>query len=279
MEICNGIKLIEGLNRGKFPYCNVLKVGNVLIDSGAGIEILENVREKVDVLLLSHTHPDHASGAWLFQKKKVFGPDKLKTDLESLAKRFVGEHLSEIWTNFVKVFGMKSFEYEGYEAGTVYENPEIEAIPVLGHSADHHVFLVEQKVLFGSDVDLTSFGPWYGNPESDPYVFKKEIEKLLDLDFEIFVSAHSKPVFSREEAVEGIVKFMEKFDEREGRILELLGEPRTIDELVEISPIYGKKPYFGEILDFFEKNMILKHLEKLVRDGRVRREGEYYVRA
>lgn len=279
MEIYKGIKLIEGLNRGKFPYCNVLKVGNVLIDSGAGIEILENMRERVDVLLLSHTHPDHASGAWLFQKKKVFGPGKLKTDLESLAKRFVGEHLSEVWINFVKIFGMESFEYEGYEAGIVYENPEIEAIPVLGHSADHHVFLIEQKVLFGSDVDLTSFGPWYGNPESDPYVFKKEIEKLLDLDFEIFVSAHSKPVFNREEAVEGIVKFMEKFDERERRILELLGEPRTIDELVEISPIYGKKPYFREILDFFEKNMILKHLEKLVRDGRVKREGEYYVRA
>lgn len=278
MKIREGIELVEGLNKGRFPYCNVLKVENVLIDAGAGIEILKNIREKVDVLLLSHTHPDHASGAWLFQKKKVLGPDNFKTDLESLARRFVGEEIAEIWIRFVEGFGMKSFEYEGYEAEIICENPEIEAIPVLGHSADHHVFLIDQKVLFGSDVDLTSFGPFYGNPESDPYLFKKEIEKLLDLDFEIFVSAHSKPVFDKERAIEEILKFMEKFDERERKILEILEEPKRIDEIVEISPIYGKKPYAKEMLDFFERNMILKHLEKLLKDGKIRKEDEYYVK-
>ena len=278
MKIREGMELVEGLNKGRFPYCNVLKVENVLIDAGAGIEILKNIREKVDVLLLSHTHPDHASGAWLFQKKKVLGPDNFKTDLESLARRFVGEEIAEIWIRFVEGFGMKSFEYEGYEAGIICENPEIEAIPVLGHSADHHVFLIDQKVLFGSDVDLTSFGPFYGNPESDPYLFKKEIEKLLDLDFEIFVPAHSKPVFDKERAIEEILKFMEKFDERERKILEILEEPKRIDEIVEISPIYGKKPYAKEMLDFFERNMILKHLEKLLKDGKIRKEDEYYVK-
>ena len=274
------IKLIEGLNRGKFPYCNVLLVKNVLIDAGAGIEIIKELRNRVDVLLLSHTHPDHASGAWIFEGKKILAPGKFKTDLDSLAERFVGRELAEVWKSFVKsAAGMKSFECERYSGGVVVEDPLIEAIPVLGHSADHHVLLIENRVLFGSDVDLTSFGPFYGNPESDPYLFKREIRKLFRLDFEVFISAHSKPVFGREEAMRRIEEFISKFDERERKILELLEDPKTLDELVEISPIYGRKPYAKEMLDFFERMMIEKHLRKLVQDGRVKKEGKYYVRA
>ncbi len=273
------LKLIEGLNRGKFPYCNVLLVKNVLIDAGAGIEVIKELRSKADVLLLSHTHPDHASGAWLFQNKKILAPGDFRTDIDSLAERFVGKELAEVWKSFVtSAAGMKSFECERYSSGVVIEDPLIEAIPVPGHSADHHVLLIENKFLFGSDVDLTSFGPFYGNPESDPYLFKREIRKLFRLDFEVFISAHSKPVFGREEALHKIEAFIAKFDEREEKILELLEDPKTLDELVEISPIYGRKPYAKEMLDFFERTMIEKHLRKLVQDGKVRKDGDYYVR-
>ncbi len=273
------LKLIEGLNRGKFPYCNVLLVKNVLIDAGAGIEVIKELRSKADVLLLSHTHPDHASGAWLFQNKKILAPGNFRTDIDSLAERFVGKELAEVWKSFVtSAAGMKSFECGRYSSGVVIEDPLIEAIPVLGHSADHHVLLIENKFLFGSDVDLTSFGPFYGNPESDPYLFKREIRKLFRLDFEVFISAHSKPVFGREEALHKIEAFIAKFDEREEKILELLEDPKTLDELVEISPIYGRKPYAKEMLDFFERTMIEKHLRKLVQDGKVRKDGDYYVR-
>lgn len=159
------------------------------------------------------------------------------------------------------------------------EEPEIIAIPIKGHTADHHVFLIEQKVLFGGDVDLTPFGPFYGNPEADPYLFEKEIDKLLNLDFEVFVSAHSKPIFGKEEAVSKIVKFKNKIKEREDKILALLEEPKSIDEIVELSPIYGKKPYAKEMLDFFEKVMVEKHIKKLEREGKVREENGKYVKA
>lgn len=278
MELYSGVLLIEGLNKGKFPYCNVLKVRKILIDAGAGIEIVKGIYGKVDILLLSHTHPDHASGAWIFEKKVTLAPSGFKTDLDSLANRFAGE-IAEVWKRFVtNAVNMKSFSYKGYSDGILFEDPEIEAIPVLGHSADHHAFLIEQKILFGSDVDLTSFGPFYGNPESDPYLFKKEISKLLDLDFEIFVPSHSKPVFSKDEAVEKMVRFMEKFEERERKILDILEEPRKIEEIVEMSPIYGRKPYAKEMLDFFEKNMVMKHIEKLLKDRKIKKDGEYYVR-
>lgn len=128
-------------------------------------------------------------------------------------------------------------------------------------------------------MDLTSFGPFYGNPEADPYLFEKEIDKLLDLDFKVFVSAHSKPIFGKEEAENKIVEFKNKIKEREDKILALLEEPKSINEIVEISPIYGKKPYAKEILDFFEKVMVEKHIKKLEKEGKVREEDGKYVKA
>lgn len=131
MELYSGVLLIEGLNKGKFPYCNVLKVRKILIDAGA------------DILLLSHAHPDHASDAWIFEKKVTLAPSGFKTDLDSLANRFAGE-IAEVWKRFVaNAVNMKSFSYKGYSDGILFEDPEIEAIPVLGHSADHHAFLIE----------------------------------------------------------------------------------------------------------------------------------------
>ncbi len=275
MEVIKGVGVIEGLNRGKFPYCNVVKVGEIVIDAGAGIEVMRKLRDKK--LILSHLHPDHSSGAWLF--KKILAPEEGKITLDSLARRFVTPDLVETWKRFISTStGLREFECERYEEGVVIEEPEIIAISVKGHTIDHHVFLIEQKVLFGGDVDLTSFGPFYGNPEADPHLFEKEIDKLLDLDFEVFVSAHSKPVFGKEEAVSKILEFKNKIKEREDKILALLEEPKSIDEIVELSPIYGRKPYAKEILDFFEKVMIEKHIKKLEKEGKIGEEDGKYVK-
>lgn len=67
-----------------------------------------------------------------------------------------------------------------------------------------------------------------------------------------------------------MVRFMEKFEERERKILDILEEPRKIEEIVEMSPIYGRKPYAKEMLDFFEKNMVMKHIEKLLKDRKIK---------
>ncbi len=104
------------------------------------------------------------------------------------------------------------------------------------------------------------------------------MDKLLDIDFEVFVSAHSKPVFGKEEAERKILEFKSKIKEREEKILNLLEEPKSLEELVQLSPIYGKKPYAKEILDFFERVMIEKHIKKLEMEGKVRKEDGKYVK-
>ncbi len=279
MELAPNVRLIEGLNSGKFPYCNVLKVGGLLIDAGAGIDIVRNLAAEVDVMILSHTHPDHASGAWIFNelRKPVFAPEGVETDLDSLARRFAPE-IAEDWKKLVTSFGMRSFEAESYGEGIVWEEPEVEAIAVPGHTIDHHVFLIDGKALYAADIDLTSFGPFYGNPEASIDDFVSSAMKLLELDVKIFVSAHSKPVFGRERIEEAVLRYLNVIEERDRRILELLSQPRSIEEIVEISPIYGRKPYAKVVLDYFEGVMVAKHLQRLKARGVVEEEDGKYVR-
>lgn len=281
MKVADNIYLIQGKNKGSFPYCNVLIVDNLVIDAGAGIDIIEKIVTRVDKLILSHTHPDHCSGAWLFNKmgKKVLSPEGFATDLDSLATRFVSKELKEYWKNLMtSTINIKSFASEKYlDEDILNKQPEIVAISVPGHTMDHHVFLIEGKILYGADVDLTSFGPWYGHVESDPQLFKESIEKLLNLDVEIFISAHEKPVYGRENIVNRINRYLDVFDERDRKLINILKEPKSIDELVEISPFYGKKPFAKPMLDYFEKMMIEKHLENLMKRGELIRIGEKFI--
>ncbi|ADC64488.1 dehydrase, putative [Ferroglobus placidus DSM 10642] len=281
MKLADGIYFVEGKNKGKYPYCNSLIVGNVIIDAGCGIDIVRELSQKVDILLLTHTHPDHAAGAWIFNEtgKKVLSPD-VETEIETLAKRFAPP-LAEKWMKVVsEVMGLRSFKAEKYESGEVIRasNHEIEAIKVEGHTRDMHVFLIDGKILFGADVDLTKFGPWYGNPESDPEKFEKSVRKLETLDFEVYVSSH-EGVFSREEALKKLEEFVSHFKKREEKILEALRTPKSLEELVKLSLIYGRKnSLFKDLLDYFEGNMIKKHLEILMRKGKVAKVGEKFVK-
>lgn len=280
MKIESDIYFIEGENRGKFPYSNSLLVNNILIDAGLGIEKVKEFSRKVDLLILSHTHPDHSSGAWIFNElgKKVLSPEGFATDLDSLSIRFVGESLSGAWKKFFTGLGMRSFKSEWYSDGEVLnKSPEIIAYKLEGHTKDLHIFTIDSNIMYGADIDLTSFGPWYGHKESDIEKFKKSIEKILEFDIDIFISSHRKPIFGRDKIEEEILKYLEVFDKRDQILIKLLTEPRSIEELVKISPFYGKKPFAKEILDYFEKMMIEKHLERLVKKGKVLRLNDEFI--
>ncbi len=278
VKISRGVFFVEGENRGRYPYCNALIVGSVLIDAGCGINVVKSLVEKVDVLLLSHTHPDHVSGAWIFNEfgKKVLSPET-ETKIDELARRFAPP-LAEKWKEVVsRVMGLKSFEAERYDDAIAVGGHEIVPIKTEGHTKDMHVLLIDGKILFGADVDLTKFGPWYGNPESDPEKFEKSIRKIEEIEFEVYVSAH-EGVFNREDTLKKLEDYVSHFKKREEKILDLLEVPRSVDELVAMSPIYGRKNFSKELLDYFERNMIEKHLKILEKKGKVKRVDGKFVR-
>jgi len=73
-------------------------------------------------------------------------------------------------------------------------------------------------------------------------------------------------------------KFQRRIDEREEKILSLLENEKTIDQLVECAPIYGRFPYAKSLLHYWEGQMIRKHLGRLELDGKVKRLGNLYIK-
>ena len=116
MEIEPKIFFIRGEKQGSFPFSNSLIIkGKLILDLGVGIEIVKDLVGKVEFAALTHTHPDHCGGAWIFNEKskKVLSPEGYETKLESLVSRFVDLGIKEDWKRFVSTsMGLRDFEAE-----------------------------------------------------------------------------------------------------------------------------------------------------------------------
>ncbi|HEY9162500.1 MAG TPA: MBL fold metallo-hydrolase [Desulfomonilia bacterium] len=305
--IANGIKIIDidekihilqGLNRSRSPYSNSFLITdgiNMLLDTGCGISIIEPLLQsiKIDQAVLSHSHPDHTSGSWLLNNSGtgIFVPEENSDSIgnsDSLATRMVGKELSEAWkTQYLPATGYKDFTFAGsFSEGHEFFTGKITltAISTPGHTNDHYcLWEPERKIIFGFDIDLSPFGPWYGNPESDIGLFIKSIARIRELPFETYLSSHAKPV-SRAHALRRLSAYESVIDFRDSLIFELMPQDRPVipSDITWISPIYGcdYKNKMDEILFYGETNMVLKHLQRLYNTGRIMmQDGTFMKRA
>ncbi|WXG46965.1 MAG: MBL fold metallo-hydrolase [Candidatus Atabeyarchaeum deiterrae] len=294
-QIADNVFLIRGRNNGRFPFSHSVVVtckdgGAVLIDTGCGIDLLNEIKARFDVqyVVNSHTHPDHSAGNWVLGESKVkaiYVPEEgfeTSGNIKVLSERFAEPGpLAEFWTKFVvNTMGMKDCRpTDSFSDRRPLELGGTTLVPVHtpGHTVDHYcIYEPEKRILFSFDFDLTPFGPWYGHRESSIPQFKKSIEKLKKIDARILVSSHAEPVRTNIRAQ--LDEFSAKFNEREEKIISLArGDGKTISQLVDASPIYGKYPYAEPLLRYWEENMIRKHLEDLVHQGRVTQKDDIII--
>ncbi len=172
-KITDHISLIEGKNCGRFPFSHSFIIeddSTVLIDTGCGVEILAQLK-KVDMVMNSHSHPDHASGNWLFPGSPLIVPEEeidYNSNVRKLSVRYAGKKLSRVWIDFVsKEMNFKDASPTNpYHDGQVliYGDTSLEAVHTPGHTAGHYCFFERNdKILFSFDIDFTRFGPWYGH--------------------------------------------------------------------------------------------------------------------
>lgn len=290
-QITESLLLVTGKNNGRFPFSHSVLIlcessKAVLVDTGCGLNILKKIREKFNIVSIinSHTHPDHSAGNWLFQKNDcpIYVPEEgfeTSGNIAALSRRFVEpEWLANYWRNYiVENLGLKDCRpLHRYNSKSKFDFGEICFVPIYtpGHTVDHYcLYEPHKRILLSFDYDLTSFGPWYGHRESSITEFKCSIDKLIDLNPNIVVSGHKGIITG--DIVEQLLKFREKFDERDRIILELLEKgSKTIDQLVEKAPIYGSFPYAEPLLKYFEGQMIKKHLIELEKRGKtIKRES------
>ncbi|MCD6499116.1 MAG: MBL fold metallo-hydrolase [Deltaproteobacteria bacterium] len=274
--------LIPGAGRGRFPFSHCLLADSspvTLIDAGCGVGILAELLEMAnpEQVIVSHSHPDHCAGCSMLEDRPIVIP-RLAADSfgrkDLLAERFVEPGpLATTWKSFVTgAMGFEDCSFSDlYDDGTTFRLGELHfvAISAPGHTKDHMaLFESTTGVLISFDVDLTPFGPWYGHRESSIEAFRATIQTLMDLEPRTVVSSHMGII--RDHIQERFRRYLHVLDAREGAIVELVRAGRsTLDELVEFSPIYGGHRDNAALTRYWEGQMIAKHLESLVADGRV----------
>jgi len=282
----------------KFPSCNSLLIEDkrvALIDTGLGIDWIRKILKEIeiDILINSHTHPDHAAANYIISgitSAQIYVPEQEKGNTKSLddMKKKLGvwgKYIEPSWDKIIlEGTGFKESERETpFGEGHIFDlgKTQLEAVHTPGHSPGHFCFLIrDQELFFASDLGLDSFGPWYGYLDSNISQYLYTIEKVRKIKIKRTISSHFDNVIHNLD--KELNRCLEIIGNRENKIVELLKEQqRDISDLSKYGIIYRNLNNFQgpmrEFWTFFEENMIKKHLRVLIGSDKVKEENGYYI--
>ncbi len=280
-EIIPGLYLIPAENNGRFPFAHSFFVDGsspALIDTGCGMSVVDELQREhnVDLVIASHSHPDHTALNWKFNGAPLYAPQYSADtfgNFDVLGDRFTEPGaLAREWQRYVSsVMHYKTaLPTHTFVDGHVFDFGKISltAIHTPGHTIDHTCFFEPTHgVLLSFDIDLTSFGPWYAHRESDIAAFEGSMRKVMALKPRVIVSSHKGII--ADDIDTRLQRYLNVFDARDRILLDLMARPRTLKELVDLSPFYQCYPYAEMLLRYWEEQMIRKHLARLVARGEV----------
>lgn len=281
---------VKAPGKGRFPYCNgflITGAQTVLIDAGMGEEIIREIDnfQRIDFLLISHSHPDHVLYWHLLQDRHIMMPQETPdgiTDLLELGLRFTGSEEKAVhWKKRIgDGFGLQALREPDarYSDEQVFDfgGVRIKAIHAPGHLEDHYCFLVDDSVLLTTDIDFDSFGPWYGNPECDIKQFKESIQKVRTIPCNLVCSSHRPPIASAD-SQQAFDEYLAHFDRQQKAVLDLCEQPISLDELVNKSPIYWDKLPDKNVQKIFETNIVQKILDQAAEAGLVKEDNGLWM--
>jgi glyoxylase-like metal-dependent hydrolase (beta-lactamase superfamily II) len=286
------VEVVFGDRGGKYPNANFAIVHGT--DSRAIIDLplvsrrLPEELELADFVLLTHIHEDHTPGLRLVPDTPV---QVHRDDLAAIRSiRGFAAHLgfsakanaATCELARTKFYFRPRRNAGGFEDGAVWDlgRARIRAIHAPGHTAGHCVFLVEpDNIAFLGDVDLSTFGPYYGDASSSLPAFRSTIARLRELPAVCWVTSHHKGVLTDRDAFLAALRiFGAALERREAALLEALREgPKTLEDLVRKRFVYPPT-YLEVYVNDVERRMISQHLDQFVEEGRVVCEGTRYRR-
>ena len=262
---------------GRYPNGHSLLVRGreetVLIDPSLTIAALDRPPEGVDRLIISHAHEDHLAGAFRYPDTPIHAHAADVSGLQSLpglmAVYGLPAHIEPRWaTEVVERFHfVPRPDARAFSDGDTFDlgGVTLRVVHLPGHTSGHCGLIVEPgDLVFLADIDLSSFGPYYGDRSSGLDDFERSLVKCRELDARWYVTFHHKGV------VEGRAAFLALLDEyeaaigrRERALLAMLDEPRTIDEIVAKRFIY--RPHVTLMfVEGVERRSAELHLERLI---------------
>lgn len=282
-----------GARSGKYPDGNQVIVRGrdtvAAFDTPLVANHIGPAFDGVDMVILGHVHEDHMAGLHRVPDAKVFAHAADLAAAQSwdgLARHYGYEPGA---TARLRIKLEQQFFYTprpdcaGYEDGATWDlgGVQVRAIHMPGHTSGHCALLVEPPgVVFIGDIDLSSFGPYYGDATSSLRQFRETLAHIEAVPARVWVTSHHRGVITdRQVFLAQLQAFRDKLVQREERLLELLLHgPRTLDSLVQSRLLYP--PDFEEIwVDDAERRSIRQHLDELLAAGRVRcDERQHYHR-
>ncbi|MFW9834158.1 MAG: MBL fold metallo-hydrolase [Candidatus Thorarchaeota archaeon] len=288
LEVEPKVHLVRGANNARFPEANTLLVDDeilTLVDAGSSptqvfstLKDLGHKPEDLDRVVLTHFHADHKGYASYFRKTsdcQILCHPLAREGVESFQTmmKYIGIERTEEKEQWLSLLNARlphvQNDYivdETFRDNKPIDCGEVQLIPIHspGHTHDHTCFGINgvEKILL-VDIDLTEFGPWYGNLVSNLEDFKRSIEHIIDLEPKMGISSHLlDPV--TESLEEKLKRYLAYFEERDEEILKLIADGfDNIEQLARRPIIYPRIPHPVYLL--FERFMIEKHIELLVK--------------
>ena len=277
-------RILFGENNGKYPDANCVLVEGVtervLLDTTPGlVQRGHEAVDPIDRILLTHCHEDHLAGNFLFPEAQVHLHEADHPGIVSL------EAMLDIYgmegprrSRFAKVL-TETFHFvpcpeaKCFREGDVFDlggGVTIEVVHTPGHTPGHCALWIRPAdILFLGDIDLSSFGPFYGDVWSSLEDFTVSLDKVAALEARYYLSSHHVGLLEgRDSFLERLGRYKAKLQDRESRMVEFLAEPRSLDEIVAHRFVYrpGDKIDNAELV---ERTMMGQHIERLHCIGKV----------
>lgn len=285
------VKVYLGEKNGKYPDGNQVVVtgsdSKAIFDTPLSANrIAERLRD-ADLAILGHVHEDHVCGLHLIPDAPVFAPwadvKALRSEEGLMAHYGYAAHVRDEMLSLVREkFGFRPRpDAQGYGDGAEWDlgGVRVRAIHLPGHTGGHSVLVVDPPgVAFLGDIDLSGFGPYYGDGCSSLVDFAESLERVPDIEARIWITSHHKGVVTdRDEFLALLKRFCSRIGEREQAIWQALGvRPMTLDDLVTLRFLYPQG-YHEVFVEDAERYTIRRHLERLLTAGRVAKDdGTYY---
>jgi glyoxylase-like metal-dependent hydrolase (beta-lactamase superfamily II) len=277
--------VLFGERGGKYPQGNTLWVRGgeeeLLIDPSLGLLPRRGRLPAVDRILHSHCHEDHVAGSHLYADRPWHFHEADLPGIRSLDDFMaIYGYAEPIASGFRELLRERFHvtprsDAQGFSDGALFElggGVRVRAIHAPGHTRGHCLFHVEpDDLLYLGDIDLSSFGPYYGDAWSSLEDFERTLGAVRDLRARHYATFHHIGVLDeREIFLERLDRFTAVIATREQRLLEYLrGAPREMHEIVAHRFVYrpGDEVPFAPAV---ELRSMRQHLDRLLAAGRVR---------
>lgn len=274
------VRIIPAPGKGRYPYCHSVYIeeAGVLIDPGSDRQRLLEMKERGEIRMiwLTHWHEDHHMHLDLFPGVPLWIGEHDAPPLGDLELLLDWYGMTDPAIRaFFRASLLEEFHFHPRSADRLLKDGElldlgcvtVEVIHAPGHTPGHLAFYFrEPQVLLLGDVDLTPFGPWYGDRDSSIEQTMATVERLRKIPAKVWLTSHEQGIFTEDPGALWD-DYLRVIQGREEKLLELLQGAPTMEQIVNAWIVYGREREPREFFEFGERANMQKHLERLVKAG------------